>query len=241
MRRSLLAGAALALLAGPASAAFVPYEITGRVVKVLSGDTIEVAFGSKSQHFYLENIDCPELAQDSGEAARRFTADKVNGKQVRLAVNCEDQRGALMGRVFLPDGEELNAALVERGLAWWSGLASQEAESELAALESEAKAEQRGLWGQSNPYPPWSWGDGHSLRRCATAEQGVAFEPVLTAPPPPTPAPRPEPKVSRNCIPRSQCCRVCTKGRACGNSCISARYTCRKGRGCACNSWEICR
>src|SRR5262245_3341916 len=43
------------------------------------------------------------------------------------------------------------------------------------------------------------------------------------------------------CIPPEQCCRICTRGQACGNSCISAAYTCRKGRGCACDSFEVCR
>lgn len=49
------------------------------------------------------------------------------------------------------------------------------------------------------------------------------------------------PRVARDCIPRSQCCKVCVKGKACGNGCISSRYTCRSGRGCACNASEICR
>jgi hypothetical protein len=31
------------------------------------------------------------------------------------------------------------------------------------------------------------------------------------------------------------CCKVCIKGKACGNSCISRSYTCRKGPGCACD------
>lgn len=31
------------------------------------------------------------------------------------------------------------------------------------------------------------------------------------------------------------CCRICTVGKACGNSCISKKYKCHKGRGCACN------
>jgi hypothetical protein len=31
------------------------------------------------------------------------------------------------------------------------------------------------------------------------------------------------------------CCKVCTKGVACGNTCISARYTCHQQPGCACN------
>lgn len=47
--------------------------------------------------------------------------------------------------------------------------------------------------------------------------------------------------ISKNCVPRSRCCKVCSKGKACGNSCISRSYTCRKGRGCSCNLSEICR
>lgn len=31
------------------------------------------------------------------------------------------------------------------------------------------------------------------------------------------------------------CCRVCTSGQACGNSCISSSYTCRQPPGCACD------
>lgn len=31
------------------------------------------------------------------------------------------------------------------------------------------------------------------------------------------------------------CCKHCTKGKACGDSCISVSYTCHKGPGCACD------
>jgi len=31
------------------------------------------------------------------------------------------------------------------------------------------------------------------------------------------------------------CCRTCNVGKACGDSCISRKKTCHKGRGCACN------
>jgi len=34
---------------------------------------------------------------------------------------------------------------------------------------------------------------------------------------------------------RPTCCRVCTAGKACGDSCIAANLTCRQGAGCACN------
>ena len=32
-----------------------------------------------------------------------------------------------------------------------------------------------------------------------------------------------------------RCCKVCKKGKACGDSCISRSKTCHKGIGCACN------
>ena len=31
------------------------------------------------------------------------------------------------------------------------------------------------------------------------------------------------------------CCKICKKGKACGNSCISRSKTCHKAPGCACN------
>lgn len=32
------------------------------------------------------------------------------------------------------------------------------------------------------------------------------------------------------------CCKICRKGKACGNSCIKRTYTCRKPPGCACDA-----
>ena len=31
------------------------------------------------------------------------------------------------------------------------------------------------------------------------------------------------------------CCKICKKGKACGDTCISKSYTCRQPSGCACN------
>jgi hypothetical protein len=35
--------------------------------------------------------------------------------------------------------------------------------------------------------------------------------------------------------PTTPCCRVCTTGKACGNTCIARKRTCRTPPGCACN------
>jgi|GEM_PF-2068027 len=46
---------------------------------------------------------------------------------------------------------------------------------------------------------------------------------------------RPAAAEERRSYPRERsCCKVCSSGCACGDSCISCSKTCRKGRGCAC-------
>ena len=34
---------------------------------------------------------------------------------------------------------------------------------------------------------------------------------------------------------RMACCKICKKGKACGDSCIKRSYTCHQPPGCACN------
>jgi hypothetical protein len=34
----------------------------------------------------------------------------------------------------------------------------------------------------------------------------------------------------------AQCCRICRKGHACGDACISATKQCKKEQGCACSA-----
>jgi hypothetical protein len=52
----------------------------------------------------------------------------------------------------------------------------------------------------------------------------------ISPPPLPTGTARPATPPARSC------CRICTTGKACGNSCISRSFTCRQPPGCACNS-----
>ncbi|MBM3500863.1 MAG: hypothetical protein FJX74_19565 [Armatimonadetes bacterium] len=33
------------------------------------------------------------------------------------------------------------------------------------------------------------------------------------------------------------CCKYCTKGKACGNTCIARWKTCHRPPGCACDAW----
>ncbi|TCO69750.1 hypothetical protein [Rhodovulum euryhalinum] len=42
-------------------------------------------------------------------------------------------------------------------------------------------------------------------------------------------------RLSQERIVPAYCCKVCRKGKACGDSCISRAYNCRKPPGCACD------
>lgn len=64
---------------------------------------------------------------------------------------------------------------------------------------------------------------------CATSwqdESGFVYEPLLS---------RTIPTAMESQPQRRSCCKICTTGKACGNSCISRRYTCHQPPGCACN------
>jgi SH3-like domain-containing protein len=53
----------------------------------------------------------------------------------------------------------------------------------------------------------------------------------------PTPTLRtapPQPAIAPTAV-RRNCCKICTKGKACGDSCINRNYTCRQPPGCACD------
>jgi hypothetical protein len=67
-------------------------------------------------------------------------------------------------------------------------------------------------------YPP----GGHS------AQAGYVFETVLDG------APAGATDERQNVRPAA-CCKICRKGKACGDSCIKRTYTCTKPPGCACD------
>ncbi len=72
------------------------------------------------------------------------------------------------------------------------------------------------------------------------AVQPVSQPPAPVVEPPtapaPTATPRPAPTATPlPAAPARSCCRVCTTGKACGNSCINRNYTCRQPPGCACD------
>ena len=89
----------LLLLAGLACAE----TISGKVIGVMDGDTIEVLDSTKtSRRIRLGGIDAPEKAQPFGARSKQHLSDQVFGEQVEVQYNKIDKFGRTVGKVFAP-------------------------------------------------------------------------------------------------------------------------------------------
>ena len=171
----------LAVLAGPLLAA----EYSGKVVGVSDGDTLTLLVPDgasfKQLKVRLGEIDTPESKQPYGQRAKQALSDLAYNKQARVVVQDTDRYGRTVGRVYV-GGVDVNAELVKQGAAWVYRQYLKD--QSLLALEAEAKAAKRGLWGlpEAERCPPWDWRKG----TCATASA-----PASRVPAAPTAAPTP--------------------------------------------------
>lgn len=99
-------------------------------------------------------------------------------------------------------------------------------------------------WTAPERYELWNIGDrwyiADNVLLAELPPFTVIAQPAPPSPPPPTAAPvapvaQPTARPAPTTAPARSCCRVCTTGKACGNTCISASFTCRTPPGCACN------
>jgi len=152
-------GLLAALQQGPAKSADPPAmagEFSGKVVRVIEGDTLEVMHKGEAERVRLNGIDCPERGQAYGSQAKKFTSQRVFGKQVTVKTYGLDQGRRTMGEVILQGGMSLNRELVKAGLAWWNQKSAPHDET-LKRLEEEARNKKRGLWADPTPVPPWCY------------------------------------------------------------------------------------
>lgn len=131
-------------------------EFTGQVVGVLDGDTLEVLTGHHTERIRLSGIDCPEKGQAFGQKAKQAASAWVFSKEVTLQTHGKDEYQRTLADVILPDGTNVNQALVNDGWCWWYRKYAP-GNTVLEGLEREARERKRGLWADPHPVPPWEW------------------------------------------------------------------------------------
>ena len=135
--------------------------LTGRVVKVIDGDTVTVLDASKIQHkVRLAGIDAPESNQPFGQKSKEALSALVAGQQVEVDWHKRDRYGRVVGKI-IAGGRDVNLAQVRNGLAWWYRKYKDEQspvdQKLYEAAEGKARMGKVGLWGDSDPIAPWDF------------------------------------------------------------------------------------
>ena len=133
---------ALSLFLLPATAA----AWSGKVVRVVDGDSITVLHDGKGEQIRLYGIDCPEKRQDFGNRAKQFTSNLVFSKVVDVSPVTTDRYGRTVAFVRVRD-TLVNEELIRAGLAWvYTKYCDRAICQEWKKLEEEARKARRGLW-----------------------------------------------------------------------------------------------
>lgn len=139
-------------------------RLSGKVVHVLDGDTVEVRDANRRVHrVRLAGIDAPEIDQPHGTQARRALAKAVAGETLIVDWHKRDRYDRLVGKLLL-DNTDVNLALVRSGYAWWyrayAGEQTARDRRLYEAAEQMARRERVGLWRDPQPIAPWDWRAG---------------------------------------------------------------------------------
>jgi micrococcal nuclease len=134
--------------------------LSGKVLKVLDGDTFLIRVQGREEHVRLREIDAPEIAHRKkagqepwGRKARDFAQSLVRGKTVRLEVEEADERDKyhrLLAYVF-SNPIFVNRELILSGNAFfYPGPFRGKYAGELREAEEAAREKGLGVWDQRN-------------------------------------------------------------------------------------------
>lgn len=146
-------------------------SITGRVQRVIDGDTFVLENGARVR---LMTIDAPELDMPYGRESAQALKDLIEGKNVRVLYYRTDKWGRYISQVYLADDwsrkQEIGYTLVEQGSAFvghWLTPDWFEYANKYWEAEREARNNRRGLWRENqNPERP------EEYRRRMNVEEG---------------------------------------------------------------------
>lgn len=210
-------------LLGFALAAQSKFEY-GKIVEVLDSNRLRVSISGRLQTVRLLGTKAASIEHDqnsqccSREAIAFLNRILLNTTLVFEAdqsIGDGNETQELLRYVYVqPGNRDLNAELVRSGLAVVQRDLEFRRRKEFLSLEKGARDLGIGLWSACT--------DESMITSSQLAERKLREETTnaLRAP------------VSTR---RGRCCTVCSKGKACGDSCISRSSTCRQPSGCACD------
>lgn len=131
-----------------------------QVVEVVDGDTIKVLMDGETKTVTVrflgmntpETVDPRRPVECFGKEASHQAKQMMTDQRVRLEEDTQadnvDKYGRLLRNVFLADGTDVNAWMVEQGYAYAyvSFPQNKQRKAQMVRLQKEAQAAKRGLW-----------------------------------------------------------------------------------------------
>jgi micrococcal nuclease len=129
-------------------------DSTGKVVRILDGDTYELLTSDKRTiRIRMAGIDAPEKGQPFYKKAKDFLGELCFRKNVRIEKVNTDQYGRIVAWTYVDNGTSLSFEMVKKGFAWH--FLKYDSSPELDTLEKQAREQHIGLWADANPMAPW--------------------------------------------------------------------------------------
>ncbi|KGI64781.1 thermonuclease family protein [Enterobacter dykesii] len=136
-------------------------DFSGRIVRVLDGDTVEMLEpGNQLTRIRLAGIDAPEKSQPFGQRSRQELSSMVAQRHVTVTGSDKDRYGRLLGTVWI-GVTDVNAEQIRKGLAWAYRYHGKPTRPDYAVLEAEARLQSVGLWSEPGQTEPWRWRSLH--------------------------------------------------------------------------------
>ena len=120
--------------------------ITGKVVRVIDGDTVELGDFDKVR---LKGLNAPESFMSSGDNSTKFLSDLVLNKTLRIDTFGRDKYDRMLGYLVLDD-VNVNAEILRRGLATLYYYEEDKYYEDMIVAEEFARINELGIWGKSS-------------------------------------------------------------------------------------------
>jgi len=132
----------------------------GRVVAVTDGDTLTLLAERQQYTIRIAGIDAPERHQAWSDQSK-LNLSRLSLNQTAVA-DCPgiDPHRTMICKLTVK-AVDIGLEQVKDGMAWWAkDLArdlSPEDQSACQSAQLMAQLKRRGLWGETNPIPPWTF------------------------------------------------------------------------------------
>jgi micrococcal nuclease len=131
-------------------------QITGKIVRVIDGDTFIYQSNNKQIRVRLLDIDAPELGQTYGPKSKDYL-QRFLDKRAKMYCKGKDCYNRTLAVLYV-DGININEQMIKQGYAYFNHKWSDN--FELMKLEHAAKVNKVGLWNYDT-CSPWIYRKQH--------------------------------------------------------------------------------